>query len=202
MKVGLKLWSGGVDTILLSHFHDAIDALLLGMQNNNRNDQHRVDGEDNDSCGTTKARAQGGGKVESILAPIEKDSQRASQYDAEHREHRDKHSKQARLESRANRQSAVDYAPNPAGAIRIENLRKFRRKLAGCRIQAGSYRIVSNRNLDVDLRSAALRTKRSAVFDQDPAFLAGMLHPLKLAHNEPESKAQSGAPIIASSGHH
>jgi hypothetical protein len=54
------------------------------MKNENSNgDQQSVDGEGNDSRGSSKPRSEGGGKYESIFAAVEINRQGAGQHNAE-----------------------------------------------------------------------------------------------------------------------
>jgi hypothetical protein len=55
-------------------------------------------------------------------------------------------------------------------------LKDLRRKLVRRGIQASGNSIIRHRNLHVDLRSAALRTKRPTVLDRGSTLLARVLH--------------------------
>lgn len=72
-------------------------------------------------------------------------------------------------------------------------MRDLRRKSAPRLIQARSNFIIGSYDLNMDLWSAALWTKRPSIFDGAPTLLAMMLHDLKLAHSRAESKTRDRA---------
>jgi len=55
-------------------------------------------------------------------------------------------------------------------------LRRLRRKLVRRGIHAHRNFSIRNRNQHMDLRRAALRTKRPTVLDRGPTLLAGVFH--------------------------
>jgi hypothetical protein len=61
----------------------------------------------------------------------------------------------------------------------MPRLNYLRRKLVRLGIQASGNSSIRNRNLDVDLGSAALRTKRPTVLDRGPTLLARVLHAIE-----------------------
>lgn len=58
-------------------------------------------------------------------------------------------------------------------------MRKGRRRLIWRGVQASRNFRIRDRNLDMDLGGAALRTKRAPILDRNPALLATMLHILE-----------------------
>lgn len=60
--------------------------------------------------------------------------------------------------------------------IRIVRVKVLGGVLAGRGIRSRGKFSIRNCNLDADLRGAALRTKRPAIFDRSPALLARMIH--------------------------
>ncbi len=84
MDAGLKVRIRRIRAKSLRDFQNGVSVFLPGMKNENSNgDQQSVDGEGNDSRGSSKPRSEGGGKYESIFAAVEINRQGAGQHNAE-----------------------------------------------------------------------------------------------------------------------
>ena len=179
MDAGLYVRIGHVDSELLSDFQNAIGVFLPSMKNENADgDQQRVDGEGDDSRCSPQTRPESRGKRQPTFAAIEKDSQRAGEHDAEEWDHPDENAERPGLERGMHRNALLHRAserglPSRGKPILYGNLW---RKIVLRGLWARGDFSVRNRNLHMDLRSAALRTERPAVFDRGPALLASMLH--------------------------
>lgn len=175
----MKFWCRGINSVPLSYFRYAIDALLLGMKNNNRDGEESVNGEHDDAGRSSKSRAESGRKDDSAFPAVEIDSQASGQDDSEEWNHPNENAEHARLERGTNGDSPVQrsgLSGMRAQAAKLPGLWALRRKLVRRGIQASGNSGIRNRNLHVDLGSAALRAKRPSVLDRGSTLLTGMLH--------------------------
>jgi hypothetical protein len=178
VDTGLKVRVRSVASEPLRDFHDGIGVFLLGMKNENPDgDQQRVDGECDYSRCSPKTRSESGRKDDSAFTAVEKNGQRSGQRDAEEWDYPDENAKHSGLEGSANGNAPVH---RPAGrhvwAIEMPAWENLRSNLVRRGIQAPGNFSIRKRHLHVDLRSAALLTKRPAVFDRGATLLARVLH--------------------------
>ncbi len=173
MDAGLKVRVGRVGSYRAGKSREEIDVFLLSMKNKNPNcDQQRVDGESGHSSRSPKTRRESGRKDESTFAAVEIDSQSSSQHDAEQGDHPNENAEHTGLERGTNGNFPIQRVCGH-GQARVKRgkprlYRNFSRRFS-----------IRDRNLDMDLGSAALRTKRPAVLDRGPALLARVLHVLE-----------------------
>jgi hypothetical protein len=174
----LNVGVGYVESDALRNFHEVFGAGPLGVKNENpEGDKDSVDGESNDSRGPAEARCESSRKRQSILAAVEIDGQSSGQDDAEKRNHSDENAERTSFERGTYGNSPVHRVPEcGARSISVTGMKVLRRKLARRRIQAHGNFSIRNRNLHGDLRSAALRTKRTPVFDRGSTLLARVIH--------------------------
>jgi len=174
VDVGLEVRVGRVCSEPLSDFQDDIDVFLLGVKNKNPDgDQQSVDSERDDSSRSSKPRPESGRKCESIFTTVEKDGQRPGQHDAEEWDHPYENAEHACLERGTNGNAPVH---RPYGRAWTHRRRGKPRVCGNLRREGFGCSRIRSRNLYVDLRSAALRTKRSTVLDRGPTLLARVLH--------------------------
>ncbi len=103
MDAGLNLRAGCVHAQFLQGAHEDIDVFLLRMVRDDRDYEHRIAGEEDDSGRSSETRSGGGGNHGPAGSPVEKNSQRSGQQDAEIGNQDDEDAKQAGLERRTNR---------------------------------------------------------------------------------------------------
>ena len=180
MDADLNVRVGDIGAELLRHFQDGINVFLLGMENKNPNrDQQRVDSECGNSRRSSKSRPERGRKDDSAFPAVKIDSQASGQDDSEERNHPNEDAEHARLERGANGDSPVQrsgLSGMRAQASKLPGLWALQRKPVRHGIQARGNFGIRNRNLHVDLGSAALRAKRPSILDRGSTLLAGMLH--------------------------
>jgi len=181
VDAGLNIRVGHVGAELLRDFEDGINVFLLGMENKNPNrDQQGVDGESSNSCRSSKSRPERGRKYDSAFAAVKIDSQASCQDDSEKWNHSNENAERAGLKRGTNGDSPVHRSGLDSGwcaqGAELLRRRNLRRNLVRRGIQAWGDSGIWNRNLHVDLRSAALRAKRPAILDRGPTLLARVLH--------------------------
>ena len=177
MKVGIR----GVDSGRVSNLREEIDIFLLAMKNENPDGQQdRIDGESNHACCSPNPQPERRREYKSILAAVEKNRQCPSQHDAEQRDNPNENAEHASLKRGTNRSSPVHRAsrrtllPLRRGQPRLYE--SLGRKLVNRGLQVRGNSSIRNRNLHVDLRSPALRTKRPSILDRGPTLLARVFH--------------------------
>src|SRR5208337_4822043 len=178
---GLNVGVGHVGAELLRNFEDGINVFLLGVENKNANrDQQCVDGESGNSSRPSESPSESGRKDGSAFTTVKIDSQGSGQHDSEKWNDPDENAEHARLERGTDGDSPVHRSGlasgNRAQAGECTGLRDLRRSLVRRGIQACRRSGIWNRNLHMNLGSAALRAKRPAVFDRGPTLLARVLH--------------------------
>ena len=195
MNTGLELRTLRIDSKLPSRRHEEVQALLLSMKNNNGDREQSVDRKDHCSSRPSQTRPGGGRHDEPTGAPVKQNRQRSGQRDTNKWDHADKDAESACLESGTNCCSPVHRpAEHALPALKgcQPRLRDLRGKTALCCLGLRGNFGLRNRNRYVNLRSAALRTERPTILDRSPTLLAGVFHPLKLAHNEPREQGGQG----------
>ncbi len=207
MDASLKFRCRRIDSVPLSYFHYAIDALLLGTKNNNRDDEESVNGEHHDARRSSESRPESGWKDGSAFPAVEINSQGSRQHDPEKWNDPDENAEHARLERGTNGDSPVHGSGFGSG-IRAQagewiGLRDLRRNLVRRGIQAWGNSGIRNHNLHVDLGSAALRAERPAILDRGPTLLARVLHVFETSAQRTgrARRRASGDLEIGSSGH-
>jgi len=174
---GLNLRIGGIVSDGLRDLHHALNELLLPMQDEEfDDDKDGVNGEAYDSRRPTQSRSDPSPRRQTALAAVKIKRHPACQHDRHHRnEHADKSAQNAGFERCAGRCSLVKEALlQEAGMIESGDFLSPRARLAVSRLV--SVLTVRKRDLHVNLRCAALRTKRAAVLDRRTTFFARMIH--------------------------
>jgi hypothetical protein len=175
MDDGLHVGVRHVQSEPLRNFQEVVGALLLGVKNKNPDgDKQTVDGEGNHSRRPPQTRSKRGRKCEPIFAAVEKNRQRPGQHDTEQGDDADENAEHAGLERGTNRNSPVQVASEGRSLPGLGG--NLKPTIVGHGIQARANSSIRDRNLHVDLRSAALRTKRPSVLDRGAALLARVLH--------------------------
>jgi hypothetical protein len=145
-------------------------------------EQQRVDGEGDHSCCSSESRPERCRKHQSLLTAVEKYRQCASQYNAKQWNDRNDDAEYARFERGANGNSPVhrtsgdDTWTSKICTTKMPGMNTLRRNLIGPMIHTAGASSIWSRYLHVDLRSAALRTKRAAILDRRSTLLAGVFH--------------------------
>ena len=114
---GLNLRVGRVGSEFLKRRHHQIDALLLGVENDNCNGEQGADGEHDNARRSPEACPENNRKCRSTLAAVEKNSQRPGQHDADKRDRANEDAEHAGLEGSANGNSAVHSVYGQNGPI-------------------------------------------------------------------------------------
>lgn len=166
------------------------------MKGNDRNREHGADRKDDDSGGSANSCRERGRKCRSALAAVEENSQRPRQNDADKWDRANENAEHAGLERSTNGGSSIYRISGQNGPVRIRGLCNPWGKffLHGSRC-GGNYGIW-NRDLDINLRSAALRTKRTPILYRGSASLAKVFH-LFEASAQPSRRARSSGHLAS-----
>jgi hypothetical protein len=110
MNARLELRCVGIDPIPPRYFLDVIDALLLGMKNDDWNREQRIDDEDDNPGGSPNSCSQRDGKCDTGAPAVEKNREGSGEHDAEQWNHSQENSEQTGLERGPSGRSRVDDA--------------------------------------------------------------------------------------------